>query len=347
MSSFLSDLVVAKVRELGPASAAQFFGVGEPLVRQWEAGTKPVSLAAVEKVFVPPEQGFADASWEGKKVLLMLPWYKTTNPLTAFCLLALIDRSKMGAAMEFGDALIAHARNKLLDTLVNTGVEHGFFLDDDMIVPCGNAGWFNRYTGMALPEGYAGQHTLNRLLSHGKTMVSGTYFQRKEGGKAVYFDALVDTPAGEAENRFVRSGPHATLKETEWAGTGCLLVHRSVALDMREKMPWLAPKGPSESWNYFSSASDMLQRRLPEVQAQLDAAVKDFSTGGNAASLEKSARDAAALVADALRESNRADRLPAGEDEVFGRRAKLCGHPTFVDLGLFCGHVGGKVFGSR
>jgi hypothetical protein len=346
MSSFLSDLVVAKVRELGPEAAAQFFGVGEPLVRQWEAGTKPVSLAAVEKVFVPPEKGFADAAWEGKKVLMLLPWYKTTNPLTAFCLLALIDRSKMGAAMEFGDALIAHARNKLLDTLVNTGIEHGFFLDDDMIVPCGNAGWFNRYTGMALPENVAGQHAINRLLSHGKTMVSGLYFQRKDSGKAVYHEALLDSPSGEAETRRARQGS-AELKETEWAGTGCLLVHRQVALDMREKMPWLAPKTPNESWNYFSSASDMLQRRLPEVQARLDAAVKDFTGGGTAVALEASTKDAAALVSDALKESNKADRLPAGEDEVFGRRAKLCGHPTFVDLGLICGHVGGKVFGLR
>ena len=154
--SFLSDLVVSKCKELGVNKAAEFFDVGAGLVRQWISGSKPVSLAAVDKVFSPTSEGFAGVSWEGKKVLLLLPWYKTTNPLTTFCLLALLDRAKMGAAMEFGDAMIAHARNKLLDTLVNSGVEHGFFLDDDMIVPCGNAGWFNRYTGLAVPENFAG-----------------------------------------------------------------------------------------------------------------------------------------------------------------------------------------------
>jgi hypothetical protein len=347
MSDYLSDLVVAKLHELGTDEGAKFFGIGEPLARQWRARTKPVSLAAVQKVFSPPDKASQEASWEGKKVLLMLPWYKTTNPLTSFCLLALFDRSKMGAAMEFGDAMIAHARNRLLDTLVTTGIEHGFFLDDDMVVPCGNAAWFNRYTGMALPETYAGLHTLNRLVSHGKTLVSGLYFQRRDGGRAVYYDALVETPAGEAENREARTAPRPTLKETEWAGTGCLLVHRSVPLDIRKNMPWLAPKAPGESWGYFSSSSDTLQRKAPEVQALLENAAAEFAKGGAQAALERSVRDAAAMIESALRETNRSDRLPAGEDEVFGRRAKLCGHPTFVDYGVVCGHVGGKVFGVR
>lgn len=345
--SFLSDLVVAKVRELGAVNSAAFFGVSEALVRQWEAGTKPVSLSAVEKVFVPPEKGFTDASWEGKKVLLMLPWYKTTNPLTTFCLLALLDRTKMGASMEFGDAMIAHARNKLLDTLVNTGVEYGFFLDDDMVVPCGNAGWYNRYTGLALPENFAGMHTLNRLTSHGKTLVSGLYFQRKEQGKAVFYESLVDTTSGTEENRVARTAPVELLKEVQWAGTGCLLVHRSVAKDMREKMPWLAPQGPSESWHYFSSASDSLFQRLPEVQNEISDALAGFSEGESEHNFEKRIRSAQALLEEVVSGTTKANRLQGGEDEVFGRRAAACGHPTFVDFGIVCGHVGGKIYGNR
>ena len=345
--SYLRDLVVAKVRELGAPSAAEFFGVSEQLVRQWEAGTKPVSLAAVDKVFVPPEKGFTDASWEGKKVLLMLPWYKTTNPLTAFCLLALLDRAKMGAAMEFGDALIAHARNKLLDTLVNTGVEYGFFLDDDMLVPCGNASWFNRYTGLALPENFAGLHVINRLMEHQKTLVSGLYFQRKAAGRAVYYEALLETPAGEDENRVARTAPMQLLKPVQWAGTGCMLVHRSVALDMREKMPWLAPQAPGESWHYFSGASDALLEALPGLSAELDAAVGEFSAGGEASAFEKAARGVQTRLAEAAAAAPKANRLQGGEDEVFGRRAAACGHPTFVDFSVVCGHVGGKIYGPR
>lgn len=345
--SYLRDMVVAKVRELGAPAAAEFFGVSEQLVRQWEAGTKPVSLAAVDKVFVPPEKGFTDASWEGKKVLIMLPWYKTTNPLTTFSLLAILDRAKMGAAMEFGDALIAHARNKLLDTLVNTGVEYGFFLDDDMIVPCGNAGWFNRYTGLALPEAYAGQHVINRLMERQKTLVSALYFQRHQNGKAVYYEALLDTPEAAEENRVARTAPSQFLKQVAWAGTGCMLVHRSVALDMREKMPWIAPQASGESWHYFSSATDTLFEKLPTVAADLDAAIAEFSSGGASRQLETTVKDAQKRLSELVSNAAKANRLRGGEDEVFGRRAAACGHPTFVDFSVVCGHVGGKVYGNR
>lgn len=341
--SYLSDLVVAKVRELGPAVAAGFFGVSEQLARQWEAGTKPVSLAAVDKVFSPPEKGFAEASWEGKKVLLMLPWYKTTNPLTAFCLLALLDRAKMGAAMEFGDAFIAHARNKLLDTLISTGAEYGFFLDDDMIVPCGNAAWFNRYAGMVLPERYAGTHTLNRLLSHGKTLVSGLYFQRKEGGKAVFYEALLDGSEALEENRVARAAPADFLKPVAWAGTGCLLVHRSVLHSIREKMPWLAPQAPGEPWHYCSNVSDSLFAGLAEVEGSLSAAL----ASGEGAKFEAAAKQAQGRLKELVETSPKANRAQAGEDAVFGRRAAACGHQTFVDFGVVCGHVGSKIYGNR
>jgi len=345
--SFLSDLVVSKCKELGPVKAAEFFAVGESLVRQWIAGSKPVSLAAVDKVFAPASEGFAGVSWEGKKVMLMLPWYKTTHPLTAFCLLALLDKAKMGAAMEFGDAMIAHARNRLLDTLVSSGIEHGFFLDDDMIIPCGNAGWFNRYTGLAIPENFAGLNTLDRLASHKKTLVSGLYFQRKENGRPVYLEGLLETSAGDVEAREARQAPADRLKETEWAGTGCLLVHRSVPLDIREKMPWLAPLAAGEAWHYFSSASDALIKTLPDVSTQLSVALEEYSKSGDASGLETNMAEAAAKISTLVASATKANRLNDGEDAVFGRRAKLCGHPTFVDFGIVCGHLGGKVYATK
>lgn len=345
--SFLSDLVVSKSKELGTDKAAEFFGVSSGLVRQWIAGSKPVSLSAVEKVFSPSTAEFSDVRWEDKKVMLMLPWYKTTHPLTAFCLLALLDRTKMRAAMEFGDAMIAHARNRLLDTLVESKIEYGFFLDDDMLVPVGNAGWFNRYTGMTLPDSFAGVNTLDRLVSHGKTLVSGLYFQRKDAGRAVYLEALMDGPAGDEENRLARAAPRDLLKEVTWAGTGCMLIHRSVALDMREKMPWLAPQTAGESWHYFSSASDALLLSLPTIADSISSTLQEFSQTGDAGAFERASRDHLFKLKEVVESASRVNRLNDGEDAVFGRRAKACGHPTFVDYGVVCGHLGGKVYGNK
>ncbi len=345
--SLLSDLVVSKSKELGTEKAAEFFGVSEGLVRQWIAGSKPVSLAAVDKVFAPSTLGFSDVAWEGKKILMMLPWYKTTHPLTSFCLLALLDRAKMGAAMEFGDAMISHARNRLLDTLVDSGIEYGFFLDDDMLVPVGNAGWFNRYTGLALPDSFAGLNTLNRLMSHNKSIVSGLYFQRKDEGRAVFLEALMADMAGDDANREARTAPRDFLKEVTWAGTGCMLIHRSVALDMREKMPWLAPQAPGESWHYFSSASDALQQALPALSTSLSVALKDYAESGDAGAFEIASRDHLFRLKELVASGAKANRLNDGEDAVFGRRAKACGHQTYVDFGIVCGHLGGKVFGNK
>ena len=344
--SFLSDLVVAKVRELGTVKSAEFFGVGEALVRQWETGTKPVSLAAVDKVFVPTGM-LTEPTWQGKRVLIMLPWYKSTHPLTAFCLLALLDKAKMGAAMEFGDAMIAHARNKLLDTLVSSGIEYGFFADDDMIFPCGNAGWFNQYTGLAFPETFAGKHTLQQLVSRQKTIVSGLYFQRKDNGRAVYLEALMENAEGDAENRIAKSGPRDLLKEVTWAGTGCMLIHRSVPLEMREKLPWLAPQAAGESWHYFDSASDALIKRLPTLEGQLSEALTLFSTGGNAAELERTSQEVVEQLRASISNATKANRLNDGEDAVFGRRAASIGHKTFVDFSVVCGHIGGKIHAGR
>ncbi len=344
--TYLTSLVIHKARELGPEKGAEFFGVSQQLIRQWVAGSKPVSLAAVERVFEIPEGRPVEAAWEGKQVMLLLPWYKTTNPLTAFCLLGLLNREKMGAAMEFGDAFIAHARNILLDRLVASNVPWGLMVDDDMILPWGNAAWFKRYTKMDIPDEFAGLHTINQLLTHNKTLVGGLYFGRNDGGRAMYYDALMPTPQGEEENRHAHLAPRYELREVGWAATGCLLINRQVALDMREKMPWLAPQHPTEPWQYFSNASDALLREFDALRNETTQAHQQVLSGQMTMDgVERLLDDARRRLEEASASVRKDNRLQLGEDGVFGTRAKKCGHPTFVDFSIVCGHVGGRVYG--
>lgn len=344
--SYLTSLVTHKARELGPEKAAEFFGVSTQLVRQWIAGSKPVSLAAVERVFEIPEGKPVEAAWEGKQVMLLLPWYKTTNPLTAFCLLGLLNREKMGAAMEFGDAFIAHARNILLDRLVASNVPWGLMVDDDMILPWGNAGWFKRYTKMDIPDEFAGLHTINQLLSHNKTLVGALYFGRQDGGRAMYCDALLPTPQGEEENRLAHLAPKRELRQVSWAATGCLLINRQVALDIREQMPWLAPLHPSEPWQYFSNASDALLREFDALRNETSQMHQQVLAGHlTLDAVERHLGDIRRRLDEAATSLVKDNRLQLGEDGVFGTRARKCGHPTYVDLAVVCGHVGGRVYG--
>lgn len=344
--SYLQSLVIHRAKELGPDKAAEFFGVSPQLVKQWVNGSKPVSLAAVEKVFQIPDQKPVEAAWEGKNVLLLLPWYKQTNPLTAFCLFALINREKMGVAMEFGDAMIAHARNVLLDRLVSTGIEWGLMLDDDMILPMGNAGWFKRYTGMDIPDAYAGRHAINQLLSHNRSLVAGLYYGRSPRGRAMYYEALMANQQGEEENRYAHTAPREELRPVSWAATGCLLINRKVALDIREQMPWLAPKHPTEPWQYFSNASDGLLRVVETLNADSMEAHQQVLAGQMSLdAVEKFLGDLRRQLSEAMVSVSNDNRLQAGEDAIFGIRARKCGHPTFVDMSVVCGHVGGMVYG--
>src|SRR5262245_41439821 len=97
--SVLTDLVLRKIAELGLPASASFFEVDVSLVKQWAARSKQVSLAAVEKVFVAPELPAITPSqeiqYEGKRVVLLLPWYREVSPLTSFSVMGLIDRAKV------------------------------------------------------------------------------------------------------------------------------------------------------------------------------------------------------------------------------------------------------------
>ena len=59
--SYLQSLVVHKIREIGHEKAAELFGVSVQLVKQWENGSKAISLSAVEKVFDLTPRGIITA----------------------------------------------------------------------------------------------------------------------------------------------------------------------------------------------------------------------------------------------------------------------------------------------
>lgn len=346
MSTYLESLVVQRCQLLGD-TAADFFGVAASHIRQILNGSKRPSLAMVEKVFKEPEKPALDANWEGKDVALCLPMYKQTNPLTAFALLGLWDRQKFGLLMEYGDAFIVHAREKIADRFLAGGKPHSLWIDDDMIPPMGNAEWFRSKTGMhGMPDSFAGQHVANRLRSHGKSLVGALYFGRKAHGRAMYYEALVDSPAGAEENRRAHEAPLSGIKPTRWVGTACIWIDRPVFLDIREKNPHLAPMFPGEAFHYFTNASDGIMSRIDAIDEAVSFAAAQAKTG-NAGATSKWLNDACKLIAEAKKDVLHNSHLMQGEDQTFGIRAGLAGHQSYVDLGLVCGHVGQTVFGAH
>jgi hypothetical protein len=337
--SYLTELVLAKVRSL-PSSeaAAAFFEVSEALVAQWEKGSKAVSLAAVEKVFdpgaMPGMEMVEEARWEGKSVCLMMPSYKTSNPRTTFALMSMLDRTKMAVMLDFGDAFIAHSRNKLGDNFLKTNIEWAFTVDDDMIVPFGNAQLFNTFTRFDFPPASAGLHTINRLLSHGKSLVGGLYFGRWAHGKPVYAEGAED----KIEEAYARRAPHNVCKPTKWVGTGCLLIHRTVFLAIEKRFPHLARNSKGDYGHWFTSSEHDLK----------DATEKALSILNDDATSEAARiTEAKKLIIYGREQSRWHSGLGMGEDVTFCVRARQSGHIPHVDLGVVCGHVGDKCYGPR
>lgn len=274
------------------------------------------------------------ASWEGKQVALLLPFYKTTTPLTHFSILGLYDRAKMVIMQKHGDAFIVHTRNSLANRFVQSGIPWSFWADDDMVFPFGDPEWFLRETGFKMPVEFAKIHILNRLLSHGKTLVGGLYFGRNRDMKPMYSEGITDP----IERAIAHSAPRNAVKPVTWVATGGLLVHRSVYLDIQAKFPTLAPQTADAGWAYFSNSETSLVGATEEAIRVL----KDVRISESARIAE--ADKILTKTKELLRRQRSNDQ---GEDVTFCRRALAAGHQPYVDLGAVCGHIGPYVYGPK
>lgn len=281
-------------------------------------------------MILDPEDVPETPMFENKKVCICLPWYKSTAPRTSFSVTALCDRKKTAVMLDFGDAFIAHSRNKLADNFLKSNMEWMLTIDDDMVVPFGNAKLFNSFTGFNIPEEFAGRNTIDRLLSHGKTLVGGLYFGRWVNGKPVYAEG------GESkqEEDFARQGPHDLLKPTRWVGTGCMLIHRTVFTDIEKTFPHLARNNKGVAGQWFTSSEHDTVHAVSEALKLLE------DSHDNVSLVHK-------ILLDARRKSNKFSGMGVGEDVVFCHRAAQSGHPAYVDLGLLCGHTGDFCFGPK
>jgi hypothetical protein len=269
-----------------------------------------------------------------QKVMICLPWLKQTNPITSFCVGQLMDKRRTAAAINFGDAFVAHSRNALADAFLASKLEWQFSIDDDMVVPFGNAEWYRAHTGWSdYPDPFASFHAIDRLLSHGKTLVGGLYFGRTKGSKPVFNEGAANKVAEDDARRT----PRDELKPTKWCGTGGLLIHRSVYEDIEKKFPLLArsPGGIGGQW--FTSSEHT-------AMAWIDRTNRMLSDGPMTG--EKAAR-AHEMMVRASCEAQGKSCLGMGEDVQFCLRATESGHQPYVDFGLCLGHIGQYVFGPK
>ncbi len=282
----------------------------------------------IDIVTVPPSP--PTITFLKKKVMLALPWGKMTHPITSYCVAQLLDRRRVSSALNFGDAFVAHSRNTIADNFLKTDSEYLLTIDDDMVVPFGNAQFFREQTGWELPDKFASLNAVDRLLSHDKTLVGALYFGRHAKANPVYGE-------GPREREWALKAPYDQIKPTRWCGTGALLIHRTVFEDIEKKFPRLARGVDRKGGNWFSSSEHNAMEAIDQVRAFL----------GQGAMTGEKALKALALLESAAMDARANSNLGIGEDVQFSTRAKAAGHQPYVDMGLLCGHIGHSIFPLR
>lgn len=225
----------------GIDKACEITGKSKALVAQWPSGAKnptvedlqalltydPDPLHAVMRLYEP-------MAAEGNRLAIVMVTNRQPHPATMESVLKLFDSTKMRFIRKTSNFLI-RGRNQAAWAFLQSGCEWALWVDDDMVLPCGDAEWFRKATGSPkFPEAYAGLNTIGRLIYHKKTLVGGCYFNRVEGGKAQFNEAAL---SAEIDASVKHRGPSTEVCPTKWVATGCMLVHRSVYVDIVKKFP--------------------------------------------------------------------------------------------------------------
>jgi hypothetical protein len=183
----------------------------------------------------------------GRDIFVGFPCYKTTNPVTAFALLAMaldFGKDKIRFDMSIGDAMIYHSRNKIAQKFLETDAKWLLMIDDD-IIPCiGRPHWMRSTVSSArtLPDAPLQRHVLQRLIGSGKTLIGGAYFGRQEGAPLMCSDRSLETKARAYQDE---------VATVDWVATGCMLVHRKVFQDIEEKYPELKSPIANGEFDFF------------------------------------------------------------------------------------------------
>lgn len=286
-----------KVKELGNEEVAKALNLPKGIVNQFASGKKTPGYKTCQEILNLWGNGQnkeVDAGlkemvdlWKGRDVCLCLPWYKETYPDTVMCIMAMWDKTRMRLELRSGDSMITRSRNQLARRFLKTGASWSIWFDDDMVFPFGHAGIYATMTNMRnIPEKFLAVNTIERLISHGKTVVGGCYWDRRGGGKLI---------AG-GNQPILNPIPCDTLQPVSFVGTGCLAIHRQVFLDVAAKFPeTFSEESLGNECGFFTNIQTP-QRMM-------------------------------------------------GEDESFAKRATDAGHPSYLDLGILCGHIGGVIHG--
>ena len=234
----LTNIAKDFIQRHGEAFTVETTGAKLETVRAWAAGTSQPNLQQVEKLLdADPDPIntikplYEGGLKEGQRLAICMNTNRQVDWRTMQSLAKLYESEKMQLIIHPTN-FIVRGRNQLARRFLESHCEWSLWVDDDMVLPCGDANWFKTVCQAPnFPDTYAGLNTIGRLLHHGKTLIGGCYFDRINGGKAQFNDAA----ASQEINQDVKQGPRNDIRKTKWIAAGCTLIHRSVFEDIASK----------------------------------------------------------------------------------------------------------------
>lgn len=127
-------------------------------------------------------------------------------------------------------------------------------VDSDMVVPCGNPGWFKRIVQQDLPDVWTAKNFFDQILSHDSNVgiVGAAYFDRRYGRQIQCYRGHHEVGFNE---RFLRREYSGLLIDT-WVATGGMRIKRWALEQMIKEAPRMFPEIiPNERvkhWGFFT-----------------------------------------------------------------------------------------------
>ena len=209
-------------------------GVSNEMLRE----VPPMDSSPVQGHVIRMQQDPSDA--EKKFMVIFVPHMGTVSMDWAL----MFRRLPMPVGTNFLASMgspIDITRDIMANRAIEDGYEWAFFLDSDVLPPA---------------------DVFPKLLSHGQPIVGGLYKARKFEGLS-YWAAWRRGTDPEHQDQFspLQSWGDAKTVEVDVTGCGCLLVHRSVLLTIRERFPDL----PFFYWASTRKRAMLDKMNLPDV----------------------------------------------------------------------------------
>lgn len=210
-----------------PSSAAPFTdGLQTMTEAEYQQSMKRISSPKPPPVRASiPSPHFEKTEAQHKRdTMILFPAERMISPVVAVGILARLRDPNRHRIEHVSMHFLPDARNRLTKTFLESDCEWSFWVDSDMIVPCGpgHVNWFLGHTkARKINREFASLHAIEDMKKRGHKIIGGVYSPRVIGKQALI-----------ATKDEVHNGPSNRVVPADWLATGCLLVHRSVYEDI-------------------------------------------------------------------------------------------------------------------